>query len=293
MQKFRSTLFAPGNQPRKCEKALTSIADVVCLDLEDAVPRDQKGASRKAVAAMLEIPRSVPTYVRVNGMQTAHCFADLKEVVKPGLSGIILPRYESAGALATIDWVLGALEREAGLQAGCIDVIPVVETAIGMSRLSELQQPPARVRRLSFGAWDYTLDTGIFYAVDEFDIGHARSAVVMHSRAAGLEAPIDTSYPIIGDLEGLERSCRRAKNMGFQGKACIHPEQVEPANRVFSPSDEELQEAHAIVSGFEAAEATGAAAVKIAGKFVDYPIYEKARRLVEAHGKAPVSGEQT
>jgi citrate lyase subunit beta / citryl-CoA lyase len=283
MLTIKSMLFAPGNQQRKCAKAVTLGADVACFDLEDAVPQAEKELARVQVTEMLALNYPCPVFVRVNGMETPQCYLDLQAMVRPGLAGIVLPRFESQAHLRTVDWLLCALERAAGLQEGAIELMPVVETAIGLVNLGTLQDPPFRVKRLSFGAWDLTLDTGIVYTPDEEGIAVARSNVVVQSRAAKLKPPIDTSYPMLNDPAGLERSCIRAQSMGFGGKACLHPDQVEPVNRLFAPSLEALAEAREIVAAFVKSLAGGAAAVKVGGQFVDYPIYEKARRLLQRH----------
>src|SRR5438128_6620324 len=128
-QPLRSFLFAPGNHARRVEKALTLDADAVILDLEDAVATAEKPATRAAVAAALTAPRSGLLYVRVNAVDTEFCYGDLVAVARSGLDGIILPKVESAAALATIDWLLSQLEREQGLPPRGIDLIPIIETA--------------------------------------------------------------------------------------------------------------------------------------------------------------------
>ena len=145
---------------------------------------------------------------------------------------------------------------------------------------------PVEPVELSFGAWDFTLETGITYTRDESGIADARSRIVLHSRGAGLEAPIDASYPVLEDLEGLKRSCLRARDMGFAGKACIHPGQVATVNEAFSLSAQERSQAEAIVAEFEKAEASGSASIRVAGQFVDYPMYKKAKALL-AQASAP------
>src|SRR5690348_838137 len=128
-QPLRSLLFAPGNHARRVEKALSLDADAVILDLEDAVAIAEKPATRACVAATLQRPRRGLLYVRVNASDTEFCYADLVAVVQRGLDGIVLPKVESAAAIATIDWLLTQLERTAGLPGGSIDLIPIVETA--------------------------------------------------------------------------------------------------------------------------------------------------------------------
>jgi citrate lyase subunit beta/citryl-CoA lyase len=280
--RIRSLLFAPGNQSRKAEKAFNLAADVVCIDLEDAVAAAEKDAARTATVLMLQTVRSRPFFVRINPLDSAHCFADLEAVVQPGLAGLVLPMVEGATGLLTIDWVLCQLERRRGMTEGSVEILPVIETARGIVRLEDICEAKSRARRLSFGSWDYTLDTGITYTPeDEDSIADARQRVVLHSRSAGLGAPIDTSFPVIGDIQGLQRACARARKMGFGGKACLHPDQIATVNDAFSVSPTDLEQAQSVVAAFEAAEASGSASIKVAGQFVDYPIYKKAKALVQ------------
>jgi citrate lyase subunit beta/citryl-CoA lyase len=126
---LRSFLFAPGNHARRVANALSLNADAVILDLEDAVATAEKRAARGAVVAALAVPRQPLLYVRVNAADTEFCYGDLVAIVRPGLDGIVLPKVESATALATIDWLLAQLEREQGLAPRAIDLIPIIETA--------------------------------------------------------------------------------------------------------------------------------------------------------------------
>src|ERR1700758_4411767 len=135
---LRSFLFAPGNHARRVEKALSFDADAVILDLEDAVATVEKRATRDAVIAALVRSRRALLYVRVNAVDTEFCYGDLVAIVRPGLDGIILPKVESAAGLATIDWLLAQLERERGLPAGAVDLIPIIETARGLDRLGDI-----------------------------------------------------------------------------------------------------------------------------------------------------------
>src|SRR3954470_16411866 len=135
---LRSFLFAPGNHARRVQTALTLDADAVILDLEDAVAIAEKPATREAVVGALKRTCSGELYVRFNAVDTEFCYGDLVAIVRPGLDGIILPKVESAAGLATIDWLLAQLERERGLKAGGIDLIPIIETARGLDRLSSI-----------------------------------------------------------------------------------------------------------------------------------------------------------
>jgi citrate lyase subunit beta/citryl-CoA lyase len=277
---LRSFLFAPGNHARRVEKALSLDADAVILDLEDAVATAEKPATREAVAAALERPRRGLLYVRVNAVDTEFCYGDLVAVVRPGLDGIILPKVESVVGLATIDWLLAQFERDRGLLPGGIDLIPIIETARGLGGLGAILATGTRVRRVAFGAGDFTLDVNMVWSRNETELAHARSAIVTASRAAGIQAPLDTVWVDLTDRGGLEASARTALGYGFQGKMCIHPDQIAVVNRVFTPSDAEIAFAERVAAAFTKAEAEGSAAIQLDGKFIDYPIVYRARRVL-------------
>ena len=277
---LRSFLFAPGNHARRVEKALTLSADAVILDLEDAVAVSEKPATRALVAAAFGQPRHGALYVRVNAHSTEWCFADLMAVVRSGLDGIVLPKVESPDQLRAVDWVIGALERERGLTAGRIDLVPIIETALGMRDIGAIAASGTRVKRLAFGAGDYTLDLGMVWSRDEAELLPARSAVVTASRAAGIEPPLDTVWADLRDAEGFARSAAHAAALGFQGKMCIHPDQIAGANTAFSPSAEQLAWAGRVIAAFDEAEARGLASIQLDGQFIDYPIVQRARQVV-------------
>ena len=278
---LRSFLFAPGNHARRVEKALSLDADAVILDLEDAVATAEKPATREAVAAALERPRRGLLYVRVNAVDTEFCYGDLVAIVRRGLDGVILPKVESAAGLATADWLLAQLERDRGLPPGVIDLIPIIETARGLDGLGPILAGGTRVRQVAFGAGDFTLDVNMAWSRDETELAHARAVIVTASRAAEIEAPLDTVWVELADQDGLEASATAALRFGFQGKMCIHPDQIAVVNRVFTPSDAEIAAAERVVAAFAKAEAEGSAAIQLDGKFIDYPIVYRAQRVLQ------------
>ncbi|MBV9863255.1 MAG: CoA ester lyase [Alphaproteobacteria bacterium] len=282
MQSLRSFLFAPGNHARRVEKALTLDADAVILDLEDAVAIAEKPATRGAVAAAFERPRSGLLYVRVNASDTEFCYGDLVAIVRPGLDGIILPKVETVAGLVAVDWVLDQLERERDLPPRSIDLVPIIETGRGLAAIEALLTAGSRLRRVAFGAGDFTLDLNMQWSRGEAELGYARAKIATASRAAGLEAPLDTVWVDLQDEDGLEASARTALGFGFQGKMCIHPAQVPVVNRVFSPSEAEIDFATRVVAAFEQAEREGSAAIQLDGKFIDYPIVYRAQRVLRA-----------
>jgi len=280
-QPLRSFLFAPGNHARRVTNALSLNADAVILDLEDAVATAEKPAARGAVAAVLELPRQSLLYVRVNATDTEFCYRDLVAVVRPGLDGIVIPKVENATALSTIGWLLAQLEQEQDLAPGAIDLIPIIETAGGLTNLDAILAAGTRVRHVAFGAGDFTLDVNMAWSRTEAELGFARARIATASRAAGIEAPLDTVWVDLADEEGLEMSARTALGFGFQGKMCIHPKQIGPVHRVFTPGEAEVTYAERVVGAFAEAEAAGSAAIQLDGKFIDYPILYRAQRVLE------------
>ena len=280
MQPNRTWLFAPGNHARKVEKVMQAGADVAILDLEDAVAVAEKEATRPAVAAALRLSRPCRAYVRVNALDTGFTFGDLEAVVGPGLDGIVLPKVERAADIQMVDWVIGALEQKLNLPSGTIDLMPLLETGRGIAEARTIAAAGGRLKRLSFGAGDYTRDMGMEWTMTEHEVDHARAEVVLASRINGLEPPIDTVFIHIREHDAFRASCARVRQAGFQGKLCIHPDQVAQANTAFTPTADELAHARKIAAAFAEAEAAGSASIQVDGYFVDYPIVERARRII-------------
>lgn len=286
----RSFLFAPGNVARRVEKALTLQADAVIVDLEDSVATAEKAATRKAVAAALERPRRGRGYVRVNAPSTAFCFSDLVETIHRKVDGIVLPKVESAADLHAIDWMIWNLERERGMAEGSLDLIPQIETAAGVQRIDRVlqarslrpYQAPWRVKRVAFGAADYAHELQLIIGPEEAELADARARVVLASRAAGLEGPLDSPWFDFKDLAGFARALERSRRSGFQGRLCVHPDQLGPVNAAYQPSAAELARAERIVAAFREAEAKGEAAVQVDGQMIDYPVAYRAQALLDA-----------
>ena len=289
----RSFLFTPGNVARRVEKALTLAADVVIVDLEDSVAIAEKAATRKQAAAALERPRRARGYVRVNAPATQFCYGDLAETLHRGVDGVVLPKVESAADLHAIDWLMWNLERERGMPEGSIDLMPQIETGAGLHRIDRVLQArslrpykgPWRVKRVAFGAADYAHELNLAVSLDEPELAEARARVVLASRAAGLEGPIDSPWFHFKEPAGFARALERSRRGGFQGRLCVHPDQIEPVNAAYAPSDAELAQAERIVRAFTEAEARGEAAVQVDGQMVDYPVAYRAQALLESAGR--------
>ncbi len=286
-------LFTPGNQTRRVEKALSLDADAVILDLEDAVANAEKPGARNTVADLTAKSRDAGPrlYVRINAHDTPWHREDLQAVVGPGLDGIVLPKTENPSDLARVDAFIGELETAGNLPSGTVDLLPIIETGAGLAAVRTIAGDGARVRRLSFGAADFAVDMGMRWTRGEAEMTPARAEIALASRAAGLLAPIDSVWPRLGDTEGLSESAGRVRDLGFQGKFCIHPEQIDFVHAAFTPTEEEVAFAEKVVAAFEAAEADGLASIAVDGHFVDYPIVERARRTVafmdQLRGRGP------
>ena len=258
----RSYLFVPGNRPDRFEKAWQSGADAVILDLEDAVQSTHKDLAREAVAAWLSPAH--PVYLRINGTSTLWFEQDLEVVGLPGVLGVILPKAERPEQVALL---AARLTNEAR-------VLPLVETALGVWNARVLAEAP-RVERLAFGSVDFQLDTGA--SGDQEGLLYARSRLVLASRVASLLPPIDGVTMALDDLTRLRDDVARARHLGFGGKLCIHPKQVETINRGFAPSEAELGWARRVL---QVARTTGAGALQLDGELIDRPVIERARSLL-------------
>jgi citrate lyase subunit beta/citryl-CoA lyase len=266
----RSLLFAPATHPRRVEKALASEADVAILDLEDAVAETEKAAARGALAAAASQSRRTRLFVRINALSSRHGIADLK-ALPPGIDGIAIPKCESAAEVGMV-----------AAHAPKADLLPMIETAQGLKAAEEIARAGTSVRCLAFGALDLALDLGLTPGKDESELAPYRAMIVLASRLAGREPPIDSPSPDFRDLEALRRSCERARRMGFQGKLCIHPDQLAVVRAAFAPTPEEVAEAERIVAAAEAAERQGQGAVQVEGKMIDAPVVARAKQVLSA-----------
>ncbi len=291
---LRSLLFVPGDRPDRVEKALQAGADAVIIDLEDAVARDKKAEARALVRQMLLEHGRQGIFVRVNSLASGLMAADLEQVLVAGLRCIVAPMISSAEELQETCSMISETERRKGVGSGSVALIPLFETASAVELAFEIVTARTDVPRLvtvAFGAADFTLDMQIEMTQEGTELWYARSRIAVACRAAGLEAPLDTPYMLdIRDPIGLRRDAERAKQLGFQGKLCIHPVQVPVCNELFMPSAKEVEQARKILEIFGQAEARGVASIQVEGKFVDYPVAARARRIVELAER--VGGEQ-
>lgn len=280
MSIYRTMLFAPANDLRKVGKALMLNADGTVLDLEDAVAISEKTNARNALKEALDLPRRGDVFIRVNSVQTEFILSDLLAAVTEGVKGLVVAKSESAEEIRQVDWLIGKIEKERGLAEGSMEIIPFIESANAIVNAFSIASSSPRVSRMFFGGVDYVLDIGTTFSKEGSEIFYARSQLVVASRAAGIEPPIDTVYPHFKDIEGLVADAKLVRQMGFQGKLAIHPGQIDPLNEVFTPTPEEIAWAQKIVTVFDDLESKGQAIFQVDGKMIEYPIANRARRII-------------
>ncbi|WP_262849046.1 HpcH/HpaI aldolase/citrate lyase family protein [Mumia quercus] len=278
----RSYLYVPGNAPDKLAKVLGRGADAVIVDLEDAVPWASKDEARATVAAWLQAlggqTEGVEIWVRVNPGPLG--VEDVAAVVAPALRGVMVAKTESRADLDAIDDALGKAEAREGLDAGSVGVVPLLESASAVLEARAIAAAP-RVVRLQVGEADLAADLGLGEDVDDADWAPIRSQVVLVSAAAGISAPVAPVSTDFRDLERFAASTRALARRGYVGRACIHPAQVGVVNDVFTPSEDSLARARALVEVFDQAVAEGrGVVVGPDGRMVDEAVVRRARSVI-------------
>ena len=281
---IRTALFVPANRPDRVEKALRSEADAIIIDLEDSVPPPEKAKARTTIREKASYFEDRLIFVRVNPLTSTFFRGDFAETAFREVRGFMLPKVEKGTDLEQFNQVLLKVEREKGLPEGHFLVLPLIESAASVLRVDEIlstRTTPDRCYTAAFGAADYTLDLGIEMTREGTELLYPRSRIAIACRAAGLAPPIDTPFMIdLFDEDALTRDATRAKGLGFQGKLVVHPRQIEPCNRIFSPSRKEVAKARKIVDTFETITSGGGGAAQLDGLFIDLPVVTRAKRLL-------------
>ena len=283
---MRSFLFAPADDGRKLDKALSSGADAVIIDLEDSVAPDRKAAAREGAAACLKsalaLKKRPRLFVRVNDLGSELTDADLDAIVPARPDGIVLPKAQGRASVIHADAKLTAREAVLGLPDGHIAIVAIAtESAAALFELGRYRGASARLAGLTWGAEDLSADLGAEANRDGdgfFDPYRLARALCLAGAAAAEVAAIDTVYVDFRDEAGLRREAEAARRDGFVGKMAIHPAQVPIINEVFTPNAEAIAKARAITAAFEAAPAAGVVAIE--GVMYDLPHLKRARALL-------------
>lgn len=278
----RSMLFLPGNSPNILLNADFLGSDSIILDLEDAVAPTEKDSARILVRnaiKSLEYTREV--IVRINPVDSPYWQKDLEAII-PVRPDMIMPtKVGCAADVKIIAEYIGKLEKEQGMEAGSVRIIPLIETTLGVENAFEIASSDERVKAIFLGGEDLTADLRCKRTKEGTEIFYARSRMVMAARAAGVDV-YDTPWTDVEDYEGLIKDAAFAKSLGFSGKASISPRHVRFINDVFSPTEEEIQYAKDVFETIEKAKAEGKGVVSLRGKMIDAPIVARAKQVLEA-----------
>ncbi|MCL4425151.1 MAG: CoA ester lyase [Firmicutes bacterium] len=281
---MRSILYVPGNNEKMLAKAPSFPADIITLDLEDSVPPAEKARARELVRQNLKTAgaNGSQVYVRINNWETEMTNDDLEAVVYEGLQGVTLAKCGHPDNVKRLDWKLEELERRRGLPVGSIKVSLLLETAKGVIFAYDSCVASPRVVSAIFGAVDFTKDMRVKLTNEGDEQKYARRHVAVAARAAGVIA-IDAPFVDFQNTEAFERNTREGRQMGYEGRMIIHPSQVEPCNRIYSPDPADVEWARGVVKAFEEdAIAKGTAAISYKGKMVDTPVYLTAKDILKA-----------
>ncbi len=296
MRVSRSVLSVPGSKWKMIERGPSSEADLFFLDLEDAVTPNEKAAARKnVIKALKELDwHGRPTFYRINSLDTPYFYRDVIEVVEEAgdeLDLILVPKVERPEDLHALDILLRSIEMDADLEPGKTKLEAQIETARGLANIDAIAHATDRLGALVFGPGDYAASVRMpqtsIGTADEWDEaypGHrfhyAMHRIVVAARAADLRA-IDGPVADYRDEEGLRQSCLLARSLGFDGKWCIHPAQIETINEVFSPTEKEIEWAKKVVKAYEEASAAGRGAISVDGQMIDAASIKMARNTLD------------
>lgn len=277
----RSLLFLPGNTPNMLINGSCLGADAVIFDLEDAVSPAEKDAARILVRNTMTYMdfRGCERVVRINGIDTLYWKEDLDEVLPCRPDLILLPKTSSAADIQEADAYITETEKRLGLAAEAVGLVALIETALGVENAFAIASASPRVAALFLGAEDLTADLRCKRTKEGREIEYARTRLVTAARAAGVDV-YDTPFTDVNDDEGIETDAALAKALGFTGKASISPRHVETINRVFSPSQAEIDYAYEVMETIRLAKEQGKGAVALRGKMIDAPIVERARQTI-------------
>src|SRR5450759_847464 len=272
-------------------KALESSADAVLLDLEDSVPIAAKAEARSLVAKVIDGVAAAGTgrvgpaiFVRVNSAASGLLDDDLAAIVRPGLDAIFVPKVESVSEVQNTASTLERLESAQGIKTGTVEIVLMIESALGVYRCFDLINASPRVATTCIGVaqdGDLQTDLGCSWSIEGTELLYARSKVLLDTRAAGKAWPLDGVYSNLNDEAGLIQDSRLSARLGYVGRTVIHPKQIAPVRQAYAVPAAEVAYYQKVVSEFEAVEKTGTAAITVDGKLVDYAMYQRARRVLD------------
>ena len=279
-QLFRSLIFVPGNNPRFLEKAKKIQADIVCFDLEDSVPDNEKTSARKLIKTALKSRSeySSSIFVRTNSPLSGKITSDLKEIIQKGIDGIVIPKVNNVTELKKIQKTLSGLEKSKKLKP--IQIIPSIESAEGVVNSYPIASFGKRVTAIVFGIFDLLNDLGVEYTKDSPGGKYSRYKIPVDAAAAGIAA-IDGIWQDLNDLKGLQKDCNFGKSLGYAGKSVIHPDQISMVHKSFYPNKTEISWAQKVCNVYLKSTKKGKGATTVDGKMIDEVHYKQAKALLD------------
>ena len=278
---LRSLIFVPGNNPRFLEKAKTLSADIVCFDLEDSVPLNEKDSARNLIKETLakrsEFKSEV--YVRTNSPVSGLIPDDLHKIVQKGIDGIVIPKVNNIKELKKIEKLLVMLEKKRKLKP--IELIPSIESAEGVVNAYNIASSNKRISALVFGVFDLLNDMDIEYTKQADGAKYARAKIPVDAKAAGKYA-IDAIWQDLNDENGLEQDCAIGRNLGYVGKSIIHPNQISVTHRIFHPTKNEIDWAEKVCQAYMESTKKNKGATVVEGKMIDEVHFKRAKALLDS-----------
>lgn len=277
----RALLYMPGDDLHKIQKGAALGVDTVCMDMEDGVAANRKEAARHTIVEALRSLDFGGTerLVRINPAGSGLEQADLEAALEARPDGIVLPKVQDASQIRWLEGRIADAEAQHGWPAGEMAIVAIVESALGIVNLQAIASAGARLQALVFGAEDFAGDAGLTRTPEAWEVFYARSAVVTHAAANGLQA-IDMVYIDFKDTEGLRREAEAGARLGFTGKQIIHPAQVAPVQEAFTPSEARIAWARRLVEAFEAHQKAGKGAFALDGQMIDAPLIKNAEKVL-------------
>ena len=279
-QLFRSLIFVPGNNSRFLEKAKTLQADIVCFDLEDSVPDNEKVNARKLIKSALKSRKLYKSsiFVRTNSPSSGKIPSDLKEIVQKGIDGIVIPKVNNVKEMKKIEKILSDLEKTRKLKP--IQIIPSIESAEGVVNTFDIASFGKRVCAVVFGVFDLLNDLGVEYTKDSEGEKYSRGKIPVDAHAAGV-AVIDSIWQDLKDSKGLETDCKLGKSLGYTGKSIIHPDQIPIVHKSFHPNKNEISWAEKVCKIYLESTKKGKGATTVEGKMIDEVHFKQAKALLD------------
>ena len=290
---FRSSLYVGGTAPSRMVQAMFYDEDCIVYDLEDSVSKTEKDAARQLIFCLLRAQRPENKYVivRVNGIYSAEIDEDLEAIVRARPDAIRIPKVERVEEIEAVDRKITAIEKAAGLPVGEIKIWCNIESYLGILHAREIAKAGPRVEAMALGAEDYTSSIGASRTKDGWEIFHARNELLLACREAGILA-IDSVFADISDGEGLRKDLLMTKNLGFDGKTCIHPFQVEIVNQALAPTQDEINKAIKILETLTQLKNENKGVGLLEGAMIDKAMEKQAKRTLQKAGRIGLLSEE-